>query len=231
MQENRLLPDTTVTSSAGRAVGSAEKALKAGGQSAREIVTDARLYQGGQAAHHDVISAHSGPGPLLIVSHPEALSELTASLCPEAADVPFSDGTAVWLALTAQDTAELRSVIQPESLPKGFPFPGPGSDERRKRPPYYYTQSAVIPYRRTPDLEILIISSSKGTHWVLPKGIHEPGLTAQQSAAEEAFEEAGIRGRVHASPVGIWRLHKWGGTCTVATYAMEVTEVLEDAAW
>jgi 8-oxo-dGTP pyrophosphatase MutT (NUDIX family) len=43
-------------------------------------------------------------------------------------------------------------------------------------------------------MEVLLIGSSKGTHWVIPKGIHEPGLSATESASHEALEEAGVKG-------------------------------------
>jgi phosphohistidine phosphatase len=68
-----------------------------------------------------------------------------------------------------------------------------------KFPNWIYTQSAILPYRlRGDDLEVLVITSRKGTRWVLPKGIVEPGMTAAASAAKEAMEEAGVEGRAMA---------------------------------
>lgn len=98
----------------------------------------------------------------------------------------------------------------------------------RTRPDGYYRQSAVIPYRvRDGGLEFLLITSRKRKRWVLPKGIHEPHLSAGESAAQEALEEAGVRGRVSAQPVGRYDYRKWGGTCTVEVYTLGVEEVLE----
>ena len=58
-----------------------------------------------------------------------------------------------------------------------------------KYPTLIYRQSAVLPYRmRDGDPEVLLISSRKGTRWVLPKGIVEPGLTPPESAAKESRE-------------------------------------------
>ena len=47
-----------------------------------------------------------------------------------------------------------------------------------ERPDWMYRQSAVVPYRAGADgLELLLITSRKGTRWVLPKGVVEPGMT------------------------------------------------------
>jgi len=100
----------------------------------------------------------------------------------------------------------------------------------RTRPDWYYRQSAVIPYRRTADcLEVLLITSRKGKRWIVPKGVVEPHLTPPQSAAQEALEEAGIRGDVDAQPLGSYRYEKWGGVCAVEVFPMVVTEELD--AW
>jgi len=96
----------------------------------------------------------------------------------------------------------------------------------RTRPDYYYTQSAVIPYRqRDGALQVLMITSRKKRHWIVPKGIKEPELSPQASAAKEALEEAGIEGRVSERPIGSYRYRKWGGTCTVEVFTMAVDEV------
>jgi 8-oxo-dGTP pyrophosphatase MutT (NUDIX family) len=41
---------------------------------------------------------------------------------------------------------------------------------------------------------------TRGGRWIFPKGGVEPGLTRAQSAALEAFEEAGVHGRIEAIP-------------------------------
>lgn len=99
----------------------------------------------------------------------------------------------------------------------------------RQVPEYYYAQSAVIPYReRQGRLEILLISSRKKKRWVIPKGVKEPELSPQDSAAKEALEEAGIQGEVSTQPIGSYQYQKWGGTCTVQVHTMAVKEVLDD---
>jgi phosphohistidine phosphatase len=97
-------------------------------------------------------------------------------------------------------------------------------------PDWMYRQSAVIPYRRSGDrLELLLVTSRKGRRWVLPKGVVDPGMTAAESAAKEALEEAGVRGPVDPRVLGIYRYRKWRGTCTVEVFAMAVEEEL--ATW
>jgi len=65
------------------------------------------------------------------------------------------------------------------------------------KPTFLVERSGVIPYgRRDGAVEVLLITSSDGQHWVIPKGVIEPGMSAAESAAKEAYEEAGIRGRV-----------------------------------
>ncbi|MBF0163691.1 MAG: NUDIX hydrolase [Magnetococcales bacterium] len=95
-------------------------------------------------------------------------------------------------------------------------------------PAYYYRQSAVIPVRGEGEaLRVLLISSRSRSRWIIPKGIVEPNLTPADSAAKEAFEEAGIRGRVHPEPIGEYDYPKWGGTCVAEVYVMRVDEVLD----
>lgn len=96
-------------------------------------------------------------------------------------------------------------------------------------PDWMYRQSAVIPYRLgTNGLEVLLITSRKRKRWVLPKGVVEPGMTPPASAANEAWEEAGIEGTVDDTPLGAYQYNKWGGTCTVDVFAMAVTNEAMD---
>ena len=57
-------------------------------------------------------------------------------------------------------------------------------------------QVAAVCYRvRGSDIEFLLVKTGKG-RWIFPKGSVEPGLTHAQAAALEAFEEAGVHGRM-----------------------------------
>jgi 8-oxo-dGTP pyrophosphatase MutT (NUDIX family) len=91
------------------------------------------------------------------------------------------------------------------------------------KPESYYNQSAVIPYRYSKSkLEILLITSIKQKQWIIPKGIIEDNLSPQESACKEAFEEAGISGRVVGDMIGEYTYEKWGGVCRVRVYLFEV---------
>ena len=58
-------------------------------------------------------------------------------------------------------------------------------------------QSGVIPYRKkSGKIEVLLIRTVTGKNWGLPKGKIESHLTKKGSAQTEAFEEAGILGKV-----------------------------------
>lgn len=58
-------------------------------------------------------------------------------------------------------------------------------------------QAAAICYRvRNGVVEFLLIQTRGSGRWTFPKGSAEPGLTHAQAAALEAFEEAGVHGRI-----------------------------------
>lgn len=54
-------------------------------------------------------------------------------------------------------------------------------------------------------LEFLLVETRNG-RWTFPKGGVEPGLTQAQSAALEAFEEAGVHGRIEEMPFARYHL-------------------------
>jgi 8-oxo-dGTP pyrophosphatase MutT (NUDIX family) len=57
-------------------------------------------------------------------------------------------------------------------------------------------QVAAVCYRvRDRAVEFLLVRT-RGGRWIFPKGNAEPGLTHAQAAALEAFEEAGVHGRM-----------------------------------
>lgn len=65
-------------------------------------------------------------------------------------------------------------------------------------------QYAALPWRvgRSGALEVLLVTSRRRGRWILPKGWPAAGRSAAQSAAREAFEEAGVIGRPGSEPVG-----------------------------
>jgi 8-oxo-dGTP pyrophosphatase MutT (NUDIX family) len=57
--------------------------------------------------------------------------------------------------------------------------------------------------------EILLVSSRDTGRWIVPKGWPVNGETPAGAAALEAWEEAGVRGRVHPDCIGHFSYHKW----------------------
>jgi 8-oxo-dGTP pyrophosphatase MutT (NUDIX family) len=59
-------------------------------------------------------------------------------------------------------------------------------------------QYAALPYRRTgaADPEVMLVTSRGRQRWIIPKGWPHGGRAPCDSAAREAFEEAGILGEV-----------------------------------
>lgn len=89
-----------------------------------------------------------------------------------------------------------------------------------------YEQSGVIPYRwEGENVRLLLITNRSGQRWVIPKGIVEPGMSAFSSAANEAYEEAGIRGTLYPESIGAYDYAKWDGRCRVSVFLMEIDDV------
>jgi 8-oxo-dGTP pyrophosphatase MutT (NUDIX family) len=82
-------------------------------------------------------------------------------------------------------------------------------------------------------LEVLLITSLNSKRWILPKGWPEPDLTPADNAAREAFEEAGITGKIGEQPIGHYHYLKekkegGGVPCSVDVFALAVTKELDD---
>ncbi len=90
-------------------------------------------------------------------------------------------------------------------------------------------QSGVVPYRRVDgEVQVLVISSRHFDQWHIPKGLVESDLSAAESAVQEAFEEAGIKGRVDDEPIGEYTYEKWNNTYRVTVFPFEVEQELDD---
>lgn len=71
-------------------------------------------------------------------------------------------------------------------------------------------QVGVLPIARLPggDPHILLVTSRETRRWVIPKGWPMKGLKAYEAGAREAYEEAGLIGRVGKQALGQYAYDK-----------------------
>lgn len=93
-------------------------------------------------------------------------------------------------------------------------------------------QSGALPYAIVDDrMAFLLVTSRRSGLWIFPKGAIEPDMTPWESAALEAYEEAGVLGDIGTQPVGRYQaLAGSGGSklIEVDLYPLLVTSQLED---
>lgn len=81
-------------------------------------------------------------------------------------------------------------------------------------------------------LQVLLVSSRDTGRFVIPKGWTEKNLTDPYAAANEAYEEAGVRGVISDIPIGRFAYTKIIGPgyalpCVITVYPMEAMEILK----
>lgn len=96
-------------------------------------------------------------------------------------------------------------------------------------------QVAALPWRREDgERLILMITSRETRRWVIPKGGRMVGKSDPEAAAQEAMEEAGVKGDIDTRSIGVFRYAKGlkdGGVrqCVVSVYPLEV--LIQMGAW
>lgn len=89
-----------------------------------------------------------------------------------------------------------------------------------------YSQSAALPYFIDSEgVKVVLITSRKRHRWIIPKGDIEADMTAWDSAAKEAWEEAGVEGVIAAKILGTYQHQKWDSICTVQVFPLVVTQL------
>lgn len=106
---------------------------------------------------------------------------------------------------------------------------GPIESSREARP-----QVGVLPMLRTPEggTEVLLVTSRETRRWIIPKGWPMKGRKPFEAAAREAYEEAGIVGRVGKRPLGFYLYEKRlknrdAVLCQVTVFPLEVRKQLK----
>jgi len=91
-------------------------------------------------------------------------------------------------------------------------------------------QAAAIAVRRgARQVQVCLIRRKGSKSWGIPKGVVDRGDTRQETALNEAWEEAGLRGRLIGDAIGTYKYKKWDKTLRVAVYIMEVLD--QAATW
>jgi len=97
------------------------------------------------------------------------------------------------------------------------------------------TQFAALPFRMAADgLEILLITSRETRRWIIPKGWPIRGLRPRDVAAREAFEEAGLVGKIVGNrSIGSYYYNKRlpdrrDRLCRVKVFLLSVDHQLDD---
>ena len=52
---------------------------------------------------------------------------------------------------------------------------------------------------------MLLVTGRRSGRWTIPKGWPLPGKSLAETAAQEAFEEAGVKGTIDPNPIGTFR--------------------------
>ncbi len=90
--------------------------------------------------------------------------------------------------------------------------------------PFVHHQAGAIPFRVHPvnGLEYLLITNRSASKWVFPKGHIEAGATATHQATVEAYEEAGVLGRLLLPAAGTFEYQKSGAIYRVTVFLLHV---------
>ena len=89
----------------------------------------------------------------------------------------------------------------------------------------YFKQSGVIPVYKG---KVVLVTARGSKRWIIPKGSIVWELSAQDSAAKEALEEAGAKGTVFPDEIGTYTYEKMGGRYKVRLYFMDVSKLKDD---
>lgn len=97
------------------------------------------------------------------------------------------------------------------------------------------TQFGALCYRhRKDETQVLLITSRASKRWIIPKGWPLDGETPAQSAATEAFEEAGVSGKSFNLCLGIYSYTKIMDEdqddlpCAVSVFPLRVKKLLDE---
>ena len=96
----------------------------------------------------------------------------------------------------------------------------------------FSAQVAALPFRVVDGrFEILLVTSRETKRWLIPKGWPMKGKKPHKAAAQEAEEEAGVKGRIYDKPMGYYdywkRRAEHFDLCRVDVYPLRVSKQLK----
>jgi len=101
----------------------------------------------------------------------------------------------------------------------------PGKTWRKPR-----SQIGALPFRFDDQgqLRVMLITSRETRRWVIPKGWPMRGLKPHRAAEREAYEEAGLKGKIGKAAVGVYAYEKRLANgpavpCEVSVFPFQVT--------
>ena len=90
-------------------------------------------------------------------------------------------------------------------------------------------QSGALPYSIVEGRVVFLLVTSRRTgRWIFPKGSISLGMTAWDSAAKEAMEEAGVTGEIGAECIGSYQNSDKGVLVDVDLYPLRVESQLDE---
>lgn len=94
------------------------------------------------------------------------------------------------------------------------------------------TQFAALCYRIKNDkVQFCLVTARRSGRWIVPKGWPMNGQTPMDAAATEAYEEAGVRGKIEPRPIGVFSYYKVRSQdelpCIAVVYPLKVKKVLQ----
>jgi len=76
-------------------------------------------------------------------------------------------------------------------------------------------------------LEVMLVTTRTTRRWIIPKGWPKSGMAPHKAAAAEAFEEAGVTGKISKRPIGEYSYDKFlnngrNTRCKVQVFTLRV---------
>ncbi len=122
--------------------------------------------------------------------------------------------------------ADRKSAAKPEKTEKKTRKAVKKAEKSGKSPLDKNLRSGTVPYLVEDDgtVRVMLVTPSGGGAWMLPKGNIEKNMTTYESAAKEAFEEAGVIGTCDPVMLGAYKFKQ---SQFVQIFPLRITRILD----